>query len=853
MSISTASISSPCSCSCSSDVHTQKAAAAASWRAEITGRIHFFPGQFDQYIDDLVPASKAYRPARDISDAFSLYSPEKGREVDSYPGLITGMEKLVSRFGATEKLFFYDTHETRMYFPFSEFVEPNSWTYPDVSVSFPGKPIAPDVLKTSPWQHIAMIIEAKPTRDDDPYLREGEVNAATAVQSARNARNLLLAHGFLSAFVIGFYGDIVRVIKYDHTSALVSPAFPIHQHPEYLQRFLWHFTHPASRTVPVAGADPTTRRLTEDDHTWVTEQLRIAGVPDLTNELKEFYKGRRVLVPSGADGTAMRPFILYRLLDVNSRLFSRATMVWHTIEDTRILGPNERLIDEPHGVKPKQRILKEAWRQVVRQPEETFYKRLSDKISDEDWSGLPKLVCGGDLGQLDVLEWERSTADVSIMDEKRDLRLPSAPRAHTSAASPAAGGASKGKGREAPSYPHRYPQHQTFSWAIGSDTKWTYRERSHMRLVIDNVGRSLERATSTEELVCALRDAVKGHKLAFEKAGVLHRDISVGNILIVDETEDGKFVGFIHDFDYSAMTDIAPGDEMPELSAAETMDDDGLETTGSVIITYKKDERKERTGTYYFIAMEILDGGVVVHGVHHDLESIYWVLVWIVLRHTIHNLSVEDAQAVFVFGKDSLSWSAKHYWLQKQVDRFDIPGNKPLVKLLRDMAMLVARNVGSKFNKPEPMTYDAVIDLFDEALASPGWPAKDFVVCKWLAKAHTTGVPGVVHDPCSKPKPSPPSKKIGSRNPRSHAENMPPPSETPVSYTARLRSKGQRSGAAATSATPSSDRPSSSSSLKKRKAEGPLAEPEASGSGSGSGRSRSSKRSKGSRHSERTD
>lgn len=50
-----------------------------------------------------------------------------------------------------------------------------------------------------------------------------------------------------------------------------------------------------------------------------------------------------------------------------------------------------------------------------------------------------------------------------------------------------------------------------------------------------------------------------GHQLAWEKARVLHRDVSVGNILIADEPRPGqpepkkKQTGFLHDYDYSAM------------------------------------------------------------------------------------------------------------------------------------------------------------------------------------------------------------------------------------------------------------------------------------------------------------
>lgn len=39
----------------------------------------------------------------------------------------------------------------------------------------------------------------------------------------------------------------------------------------------------------------------------------------------------------------------------------------------------------------------------------------------------------------------------------------------------------------------------------------------------------------------------------YTKAGGLHRDVSIGNILIVDKSSNGSFVGFIHDLDHSSI------------------------------------------------------------------------------------------------------------------------------------------------------------------------------------------------------------------------------------------------------------------------------------------------------------
>ena len=53
------------------------------------------------------------------------------------------------------------------------------------------------------------------------------------------------------------------------------------------------------------------------------------------------------------------------------------------------------------------------------------------------------------------------------------------------------------------------------------------------------------------------------------RAGVLHRDVSIGNVLIVDdEADQTKFVGFLHDFDYSSMSKKPPVKNLLRCKAA---------------------------------------------------------------------------------------------------------------------------------------------------------------------------------------------------------------------------------------------------------------------------------------------
>ena len=53
------------------------------------------------------------------------------------------------------------------------------------------------------------------------------------------------------------------------------------------------------------------------------------------------------------------------------------------------------------------------------------------------------------------------------------------------------------------------------------------------------------------------------------RGGVLHRDVSIGNVLIVDDGEgQGKFAGFLHDFDYSSMSKTPPVKNLSRCKAA---------------------------------------------------------------------------------------------------------------------------------------------------------------------------------------------------------------------------------------------------------------------------------------------
>ncbi|KAF8072224.1 hypothetical protein FPV67DRAFT_1623110 [Lyophyllum atratum] len=148
------------------------------------------------------------------------------------------------------------------------------------------------------------------------------------------------------------------------------------------------------------------------------------------------------------------------------------------------------------------------------------------------------------------------------------------------------------------------------------------------RLILDTVGRPLWEYTTDRELLTGFRDALKAHKDLCDQ-GILHRDISAGNVLLTDNS-DVSFRGFITDLEFARI-------ESSSLA-------------------------KPLTGTAQFMARELLIRtiyGKPVHQAHHDVESFIWVLLYCVLRSLYRRASdksaPQDASAQFPALKEIFS------------------------------------------------------------------------------------------------------------------------------------------------------------------------------------------------------
>ena len=147
------------------------------------------------------------------------------------------------------------------------------------------------------------------------------------------------------------------------------------------------------------------------------------------------------------------------------------------------------------------------------------------------------------------------------------------------------------------------------------------------------------------------------------------------------------------------------------------------------------------------MAIEILDPKikVVIHHAGHDLESFYWVLLWIVLRHTAHDHEMGSlaCETVFPLNHDSEATVKKRGTLQGH--RLEIIDNEPLSELLERFKELVDDATTLKMHRRKPLTYDAVLSIFDEALMREDWPEGDAALPFVLESTRTASVYGPKH------------------------------------------------------------------------------------------------------------
>ncbi|KAK3371853.1 serine/threonine-protein kinase Sgk2 [Lasiosphaeria ovina] len=223
-------------------------------------------------------------------------------------------------------------------------------------------------------------------------------------------------------------------------------------------------------------------------------------------------------------------------------------------------------------------------------------------------------------------------------------------------------------------------------------------------LVVSPAGRVISEFNTVRELLESMRDAIKAHQSLYITGNILHRDISSNNIIITKPATADGFKGMLIDLDLAKVRDSGP--------------------SGA----------RHQTGTMQFMAIEVLRK--TDHTYRHDLESFFYVLLWMCARQSWSNgFSGKNEKAP----KDSLlrKWEIGSFkgiadskeghmtinGLERIMDEF--PQSLDIVKLLclrirkvlfpldKDERMMFGTPAGD----PEQL-YGPIIVAYDEAISS---------------------------------------------------------------------------------------------------------------------------------------
>ncbi|EEQ29275.1 conserved hypothetical protein [Microsporum canis CBS 113480] len=145
----------------------------------------------------------------------------------------------------------------------------------------------------------------------------------------------------------------------------------------------------------------------------------------------------------------------------------------------------------------------------------------------------------------------------------------------------------------------------------------TFVNRVFSCIVVHPPGRAVDKFKSIPEFLGAFSDIIKGLRSLYQDGRILHQDVSKGNLMITDVHKRGDPRGFLID-----------------LEAAKLLDD--------------TDAKEEITGTKLFMAIGVLKAKP--HTYRHDLESLFYCLLWIASTHGLEGLPKDSLFYRWVHG-----------------------------------------------------------------------------------------------------------------------------------------------------------------------------------------------------------
>ncbi|KAH9831790.1 uncharacterized protein C8Q71DRAFT_850611 [Rhodofomes roseus] len=692
------------------------------WKTEIVKKIVEIEDPLDAFLQEFVPSSKPVPPLPKRRGGY-FRIPKDVTEPDMYELVRKGFDKLVESFPAEKRPTFFNNGHKSLPLPFEALRAEHLSTKPDVVATVPTIPSDTTALR---WRNIAFVIEVKGADDDDPMLNITEKRNSTLVQLAKSALNLMLAQGRLFVLLVGIYGSKTRIYRFDRAGVIVSQAFQYArgEGPAILYEFLWRLVHPHNTACRVAGGDPTIRLANKKEQqkaqNWV---FNLDPTYEFTNEDRQ----------------------ACRFITVNDKKGNCKTDFYEEMIDANMefMGVVEYKYGEDLGA-PEARETRQPIAFPLSSEAEAEVARDSTDVADGDVTSPVAEEHGPPAEEGETRRSSFNEADAEDSDAVTAYSIASDAACHVSDSltSPLT---SLSSDSDAEHYSARRDSIACGSANPSSSDSLSVLTPSLSPESIDSdastpplghrttVGVPLRQFNSTRELVIALRDAIEGHQRAYY-AGIIHQDISEGNVMIVRRKNGSG--GFLQDFDcafswrrFLRRCGWRATKESWEqyVRTNEGHLDPTLEPLNADIAAERRKmhDRKQRTGTLHFMAIEVVKGRVT-HDVRHDLESFYWLLVWMVLRHARHQHcdGIHGWRQLFDHSTDATSAGSKMFWLESE-DVLTVENNPPLNRLLEELRVLCLQYRSVSTLPQASMTHDQVLGIFGDALAMEGWPEGD--------------------------------------------------------------------------------------------------------------------------------
>ncbi|KAI0631751.1 hypothetical protein C8Q77DRAFT_158005 [Trametes polyzona] len=514
----------------------------------------------------------------------------------------------------------------------------------------------PDRLPTDGRPHWAdqMVAVEFKTHDTqkDPFDDRGEDTVEGDSNGRREVRGQLIEYAEqvfkyqhrTALFMLLVLGRRFRFLRWDRSGTIVTQSVDYYEQPQVLCEMLWRMAHLSDEQL---GCDPSATRLCRTDADYITmnalslphaedlDHTDDAEVPDA--EGYRVFRYVREMFTRSIQGDWPR-YRLEVVQDGKKFLFLVGKPVYHA---AGMAGRGTQGF-VAYDLQRKRFVwLKDAWRahyDFVDQ-EGTILLQLNStkdaKGNPDPVENVPTVVCHGD-----VLGQTTRTPDFWEMKHKATSAqcTASSPSAHPT--QPPSSGRSRDEETSASAKGKKRSRAEAEKTAPALDG-CPLRRHMHYRLVVEEVAMPLRDFKGGYQLLTIIIDCIIAHKDAVDKAKIMHRDISGGNILI-----------------YPRVTSLEGSEKKSVAWGGLLADWELSKPIGGVHDDCAR--QPERTGTWQYMSVAILLDHSKVVELSDELESFFHVLLYYALRYLRSNCLQVGSFIETFFDADFTDPNGKH-------------------------------------------------------------------------------------------------------------------------------------------------------------------------------------------------